>query len=133
MHETHYINGSSVAKQCYKMYCVNKDKKSCKKCMTMISSRNTLIIQKKTWDILRTLLPNKSSFNNPTSSTVNNTTFTDPRAITEEFNNHFDNIGKHSANSVNKVNHDNFCAYLKNTYPFSISTAFNSTRNLHAH
>ena len=49
MHKTLYINGSSVAKQCYKMYCneLTKIKKSCKQCITIISSRNTLIIQKK--------------------------------------------------------------------------------------
>ena len=79
-----------------------------------------IIQKKKTGDVLRTLLPNKSSFNNPTSITVNNTTITDPRAIAEEFNNHFANIGEHLANSVNKVNYDNFCAYLKNACPSSI-------------
>ena len=69
---------------------------------------------------MRTLLPNKSSFNNPTSITVNDTTITDPRAIAEEFDNHFANIGERLANFVNKVNHDNFCAYLKNACPSSI-------------
>ena len=51
---------------------------------------------------------------------LNNTTITDPTAIAEEFTNHFANIGEHSANSVNKVNHDNLCAYLKNACPPSI-------------
>ena len=79
--------------------------------------------QKKT-KVLRTLLPNKSSFNNPTSITVNNTTITDPRAIVE-----------HLANSVDKVNHDNFCTYFKNACPSSIYLFYSlhSTRNLHAH
>ena len=102
MHKTHYINGSSASKKCFKMYCnvLTQMKNLAKKCITIISSRNTLIIQKKTWDVLRTLLPNKSSFNNPTSVTVNNTTIKDPTAVVEEFNNHFTNIGEHLANSV---------------------------------
>ena len=48
MYKTHYINGSSVAKQCYKMHrnVFTKIKNLAKKCITIISSRNTLIIQK---------------------------------------------------------------------------------------
>ena len=87
----------------------------------MLSSRNIPILKiKKNWDVLRTLLPNKSSFNNPTSITVNNITITDPRAFAEEFNNHFANIGEHLANSADEINHNNFCVYLKNACPSSI-------------
>ena len=124
MHKTHYINGSSVAKQCYnyKMYCnvSRKIKNLAKKMYYRNKLKKYFDNPKNTWDVLRTLLPNKSSFNNPTSTTFNNTTITDPKAIAEEFNNHFANIGEHLANSVNKVNHDNFCAYLKNACPSSI-------------
>ena len=76
MHETHYINGSSVAKQCCKMYCnvLTKIKNLAKKMYYHNKLKEYSDDPKKNWDVLRTFLPNKSSFNNPTSITVNNTT-----------------------------------------------------------
>ena len=49
---------------------------------------------KKTWNLLRTLLPPNTSSSTPSSLTVNNETFTNPAAIANQLNHHFVNIGK---------------------------------------
>ena len=120
MHKTHYVCGTSVDKLCYKMYCnvLTKVKTLAKKLYYHHKLDQFSDNPKKTWEILRTLLPTKSnSAGKPNSITINNTSITHPSDIAEEFNNYFASIGKSLATGLND-NHpdecDNFLKYLKN-------------------
>ena len=76
---------------------------------------------KKTWDILRTLLPSKKNSRVPNLIKINSTTtISDVHEITEEFNHHFVNVGKFIANSVQANSTDDEILYLKNACPDSI-------------
>ena len=81
---------------------------------------------KKTWEILRTLLPSKSNSIAPNSLMVNNSCLNDPTDIVEEFNTHFASIEKSLATSISDDNNnDKFLNYLKN--PCSSSIYLQST------
>ena len=68
---------------------------------------------KKTWNILRTLLPSKSASKVPNCVYVNNASITDPAKIAEEFIDHFTRVGKSLAESFDDHNSKNFLTYLK--------------------
>ena len=75
----------------------------------------TATILKKTWEILRTLLPSKFNSTALNSIIVNNSCLNDPTDIVKEFNNHFASIGKSLATSISDDNNnDKFLSYLKN-------------------
>ena len=83
------------------------------------------IILKK-WDILRSLLPNKSISSAPNSSNTGNEAVSDPATIFEKFNSHFSNVGKSLASGIKNVSHANdFHSYLKS--PCSSSIYFHLT------
>ena len=68
---------------------------------------------KKTWHVLRSLLPSKTKSNTPNSLAFKIFTITDINDIAEEFNYHFASIGKPLASLVNnKAKSPTF--YLKN-------------------
>ena len=76
---------------------------------------------KKTWEILRTLLPFKANSTAPNSIIVNNSCLNDPTDIVEEFNNHLASIGKSLATNISDDNsNDKFLNYLKNPCSSSI-------------
>ena len=123
MHKTHYINGSPVAKSCYKMYSntLTKVKELAKKLFYHQKLNECKDNPKKTWDILRTLLPSKKNSRVPNLIKINSTTtISDVHEITEEFNHHFVNVGKFIANSVQANSTDDEILYLKNACPDSI-------------
>ena len=141
MHKTHYINGSPVAKSCYKMYSntLTKVKELAKKLFYHQKLNECKDNPKKTWDILRTLLPSKKNSRVPNLIKINSsTTISDVHEITEEFNHHFVNVGKFIANSVQANSTDdeilclkNACPdsiYLQPTTPYEIMTLINSLK-----
>ena len=82
--------------------------------------------RKKTWEILRTLLPSKSNSTAPNSIIADNSCLNDPTDIVEELNNDFASIGKSLATSISDDNNnDIFLNYLKN--PCSSSIYLQST------
>ena len=76
---------------------------------------------KKTWDILCSLLPNKSISSATNSFSINGEIVSDPAAILEKFNSHFSNIGQSLATSITNDSHINdFHSYLKSPCSSSI-------------
>ena len=122
MHKTYYVNGSRVAQLLYKNYCnvLTKTKTIAKKLYYHQKLGEYHNNPKKTWDILRTLLPSKSASKVPNCVSVNNASITDPAKIAEEFNYHFTRVGKLLAESFDDHNSKNFLTYLKTPCIFSI-------------
>ena len=116
MHKTHYIKGSPIDKICYKTYSnvLTKVKNLAKKLYYHHKLNEYSDNPKKTWDILRTLLPTKSNSNMPNSLAVNDSLITDPADIAEEFNKYFADIGERLANSIYNIDPNDFLSYLKN-------------------
>ena len=101
LHKTHYIFGLSSKKKFYKLY--SNTLTRVKNLSKLFCYHNKITehknIPKKTWDVLRSLLPSKTKSNPPNSLTVKNSTITDINNIAEEFNYHFATIGKSLASS----------------------------------
>ena len=115
MHKTRFIQGTTVNKLYYKKYSniltrlmdlarrfyyhhkLNKYKNS----------------PTQAWKILRSFLPSKNNNLIPDSITVNNSSILDLNQIAEEFNNHFANVEKSLANSLNDNNTNDESIYLK--------------------
>ena len=116
MHKTHYIKGSPIDKICYKTYSnvLTTVKNLAKKLYYHHKLNEYSDNPKKTWDVLRTLLPTKSNSNMPNSLTVNDSSITDPADIAEEFNKYFADIGERLANSIYNIDPNDFLSYLKN-------------------
>ena len=86
---------------------------------------------KKTWNVLRSLLPLKTKSNTPNSLTVKNSTITDVNDITKEFNCQLATFGKSLASSINnKDKSPTF--YLKNRCINSIYLQPTSTHEVMA-
>ena len=122
MHKTHYRNRSSAEKFLYKQYSntLTRIKNLSKRvyyyhCKTDEFKNNP----KKTWDILRTILPNKPKSSLPNSINVDDTNISNPKIIAEKFNTHFANEGKLLAASLN-ANDTDFLTYLKSPCPSSL-------------
>ena len=103
MHKTQYVNGSRVAQLLYKNYCnvLTKTKNIAKKLYYHQKLGEYHNNPKKTWDILRTLLPSKSASKVSNCVSVNNASITDPVKTAEEFNDHFAKVGKSLAEPFN--------------------------------
>ena len=116
MHKTHCIKGSPIDKICYKTYSnvPTKVKNFAKKLYYHHKLNEYSDNPKKTWDVLRTLLPTKSNSNMPNSLTVNDSSIADPADIAEEFNKYFADIGERLANSIYNIDPNDFLSYLKN-------------------
>ena len=74
---------------------------------------------KKTWDVLRNLLPNKPVLHVPNSIIVDDKSISDPNVIVDKFNVHFANIGKALAFHLNCSDNNAFLLYFKSPCPFS--------------
>ena len=55
---------------------------------------------RKTWEIIKSTLPNSSCFHFPSSIKINDTTTENPTTISNEFNNYFCSIGSKLANNI---------------------------------
>ena len=92
MHKSHYILGNEAMKQEYKSYLnkLTKIKALAKKEYYSAEIEKYKTNQRKTWELLRTLLPGNSKKRNilPTTVNVDNVTVTDQQRILNEFN-HF--------------------------------------------
>ena len=63
------------------------------------------------------LLPSNTSFFTPSSSTVNNETFTNATDIVNQLNHHFVNIDKSLLINLSRSNDNDYLTYLKLPYP----------------
>ena len=116
MHKSHYIKGSSCEKYLYKLYSnlLNRLERLAKRLHYHNQVNACKNNPKKTWDILRSLLPNKSISSATNSISINGEIVSDPAAILEKFNSHFSNIGQSLATSITNDSHINdFHSYLK--------------------
>jgi len=120
MHKLHYINGSPAKKACYKFYSntLTRTKDLAKKLYYYEDQLKKFEDNpKKTWEILRTLLPSKmnSVTSSPNHIMMNNSPLFNSAEISKAFNTHFASGGKNLAISVNfdsntEANH----SHLKN-------------------
>ena len=92
---------------------------------------------KKTWDVLRTLLPSKSILPAPNSVNVDGINISDPSLIAEKFNTNFANVGKLLASRLNSNDKNSFLTYIKSPclssvylYPTSPQEIFTLINNL---
>ena len=81
--------------------------------------RNINTTLKKTWDVLRSLLPSKPVLHVPNTIVVEDNNISDPNIMVDNFNVHFANIGKVLATRLNCTNNNDFLSYLKSPCPFS--------------
>jgi len=119
MHQSHYINGSPAEKACYKFYShtLTRTKDLAKKLYYHDQLKKFKNNPRKTWEILRTLLPSKTNSvtSSPNHIMVNNSPLFNSAEIAEAFNTHFVSVGKNLANSVNfDSNTDANHSHLKN-------------------
>ena len=140
MHKTHFILGTSVNKLYYKKY--SNILTRLKDLAKIFYYHHKLNEYKdsptQTWKILRSLLPSKNNNLIPDSITVNNSSISDLNQISEEFNNHFANVGKSLANSLknNNTNDESIypkhpcltSIYLEPTTPLEIMVLINSLK-----
>ena len=120
MRKSHHINGSSCEKYLYKLYSnlLNRLKRLAKRLYYHYQVNACEDNPKKTWDILRSLLPNKSI---SSALSINGEIVSDPAAILEKFNSHFSNIGQSLVTSITNDSHINdFHSYLKSPCSSSI-------------
>ena len=133
LHKTHYIFGLPSEKEYYKLYSntLTRVKNLAKRLYYHNKITEHKNNPKKTWDVLRSLLPSKTKSNTPNSLTVKSSTITDINEIAEEFNYHFATIGKSLASSINN-NDKSPTFYLKNPCTNSIYLQPTSTHEVMA-
>ena len=124
MHKSHYIDGKEAIKQEYKIFSnkVTKLKATAKKNYYADELEKNKSNSRKTWELLRTILPGKSpkSSNLPTSIRVNEKEITEKQSILEEFNKYFSNIGENLADKFKSDNPETYKLYLRNKVKSSI-------------
>ena len=122
MHKFHFIHGFTDDKKFYKLYSnlLTKLKDLAKKAHHHHLIEEHKRDPKKTWKVLRTLLPWKAASPTPDIITSHNTTVSDPIAIANEFNHHFSNVGNVLANNIDNSDANSFIPYLKHSCPSTI-------------
>ena len=77
---------------------------------------------RKTWELLRTLLPGKSSKHAklPQNISLNGSKITDQQTILEKFNKFFSTIGENLANDLNSTDDNAYKRFLRNRIKSSI-------------
>ena len=123
MHKSHYIKGTSCKKYLNKLYSnlLNRLKRLAKRLYYHDQVNASKDNPKKTRDILRSLLPNKSISSATNSLSINGEIASDPATILEKFNSRFSNIGQSLATSITNDSHINdFHSYLKSPCSSSI-------------
>ena len=128
VHKSHYVKGNSCEKYYYKLYSnlLTRVIKLAKRHYYHNQFNACRDNPKKPWDILRSLLPNKSISSDPNSLNTGNEAVSDPAIILEKFNSHFSNVGNSLASGINNVSYaNNFHSYLKS--PCSSSIYFHPT------
>ena len=117
------MKGNSCEKYYYKLYSnlLTRVKKLAKRHYYHNQFNACTDNPKKTWDILRLLLPNQSISSAPNSLNTRNEAVSDPATILEKFNSHFSNVGKSLTSGINNISHANdFHSYLKSSCSSSI-------------
>ena len=122
MHKLLYIKGNPTQKRFYKIY-ANKLTK-----LKELAEKNYFHEQlqinkdnsKKTWDILRALLPNKVKPPLPKTIKINDNVLTEPHDIAREMNTYFVNVGKQLSQQCHPPDDHKFQSYLRNSPAASI-------------
>ena len=118
MHRSHYILGDEAIKREYKMYLnkLTKIKSIAKKQYFTDELEKNKSNQRKTWEILRSLLPGKltkpSSL--PITVNINGNKITDQQTILHEFNKFFSKVGVTLANNFHTTEENSFKKFLRN-------------------
>ena len=118
MHKSHYILGNEAMKQEYKSYSnkLTKIKALAKKEYYSAEIEKNKTNQRKTWELLRILLPGNSKKRNilPTTINVDNVTVTDQQRSLDEFNQFFSKVGENLASEFSTNDEAAFELFLQN-------------------
>ena len=118
MHRSHYILGDEAMKREYKMYLnkLTKIKSTAKKQYFTDELEKNKSNQRKTWEILRSLLPRKLTkpSNLPITVNINGNKITDQQTILHEFNKFFSKVGVTLANNFHTTEENSFKKFLRN-------------------
>jgi len=97
LYKTDYVNGNEVSKYLYKMYANKLTKIIAISKKFYYRDQLTKLINnpRQIWNLINSLLHNRNKHKTfPTKIQLNNECLTDPKLISESFNNHFCQIGK---------------------------------------
>ena len=124
MYRSHYICGDDAMKKAYKIYSnkLTKIKATAKKLHYENELKKHANNPKKTWELLRTLLPgnNSKSATLPEFVNLNGNKITDPHVIVEEFNEFFSNVGKNLAKNFDSTENETYRQFLSKSVSSSI-------------
>ena len=96
------INGNETEKKCFERYSnkLSKLKTLSKKMYFQNELSKCKKKVRKTWEIIKSTLPNSSCCHFPNSIKINDTTTENPTTILNEFNNYFCSIGSKLADNI---------------------------------
>ena len=118
MHKTHYIRGDEIMKKKYKMYAnkLTKIKTVAKQKYYTDELIKNKSNPRKTWELLRALLPGNStkSTNLPSCVSVNETNISNEKIILEKFNDFFSKIGENLAKNFSRHDKSSYENFLSN-------------------
>ena len=116
MYKTHFLSNDDAKKQEYKIFAnkLIKTKALAKKRFYAEELENNKGNSRKTWELLRTLLPGKSSKDSPLPQniTVQGNKISNQQQILEEFNNFFSKIGEKLASEFGTNNEESYKKFI---------------------
>ena len=124
MYKSHYVLGDETRKHEFKVYAnkLTKIKTLAKKNYYAEELHKNKSNLRKTCELLRTLLPGKSSKHAklPQNISLNGSKITDQQTILEKFNELFSTIGENLANDLNSSDDNAYKRFLRNRFKSSI-------------
>ena len=123
-YKSHYILRDETRKHEYKVYAnkLAKIKILAKKNYSAEELEKNKSNPRKTWELLRTLLPEKSAKHAklPENISLNGSKITDQQTILEKFNEFFSTIGENLANDLNSSDNNACKQFIRNKIKSSI-------------
>ena len=103
MFRTHFISGNTVEKISFGVtrICSQKSNPYLKRFISTLNLLTTTKKLLKTWEIIRSVSPHKSTRELPLALKVNDNVTDDPNTIANQFNNYFSTIGSNLADTIN--------------------------------
>ena len=123
MYQTHFLNGNAVSKKMYKDYAnkLTKIKATAEKLYYGQEFQNCKSDACKTWSLIKTSLPNKSTKHLPTMLKINNNIEQDLQLVAEKFGEHFSTIASKTLENYNfPTNTNAYKEFLTTPTPNSI-------------
>ena len=115
MFQSHFIRGSDAEKNYFRRYTnkLTKIKAHSKKLFFAVEFANSKGNVRKTWEIIRSVIPTNSSHESPSARKVDGELTEDPTTIANQLNNYFCAIGANLANNLKEIKHKDSKNFLK--------------------